>query len=185
MDPSADSDHEWITIAVLSKARGNRGELLAIPLSNRWESDAVPGKVFLFDLQGRLKSGEPFQVEDIWQHRGALVLKFWGVDSISDAERLAGAEVRIPARERMEPPEGEFYLSDLTGCEVIERSSGAVLGRVQEFEESGGSGLLKVVTEDSKQEILIPFARSICVEIDVKARRIVVELPEGLKDLNT
>jgi ribosomal 30S subunit maturation factor RimM len=50
---------------------------------------------------------------------------------------------------------------------------------VTRFEESGGSGLLVV-----GKDLLVPFARAICVEIDLAGRRIVVDLPEGLKDLN-
>jgi ribosomal 30S subunit maturation factor RimM len=62
---------------------------------------------------------------------------------------------------------------------VVDRRTGDRLGRVSGWEEGGGAGLL-VVDED----LLIPFVRAICVEIDPAARRIAVELPEGLKDLN-
>jgi ribosomal 30S subunit maturation factor RimM len=74
---------------------------------------------------------------------------------------------------------GEFFQSELVGCQVIDRSTGESLGRVEGWEDAGGAGLLAV-----EGGLLIPFARSICVEIDPAARRIVVELPEGLKDLN-
>jgi 16S rRNA processing protein RimM len=101
------------------------------------------------------------------------------VDSISEAERLVGAEVRIPIAERTPLEPGEFFQSELMGCEVIDRRTGESLGRVEGWEDSGGAGLLAV-----EGGLLIPFARSICVEIEPAARRIVVELPEGLKDLN-
>ena len=74
---------------------------------------------------------------------------------------------------------GEFFQSDLVGCEVVERGTGRSLGKVTGWEDSGGPGLLVV-----EGGLLIPFARSICVEIDPATRRITVELPEGLKDLN-
>jgi len=84
-----------------------------------------------------------------------------------------------PVAERTPLEPGEFFQSELLGCEVIERRTGESLGRVRGWEDSGGAGLLAV-----EGGLLIPFARSICVEIDPEARRIVVELPEGLKDLN-
>ena len=74
--------------------------------------------------------------------------------------------------------DGEFFLDDLIGCEVIEGRTGARLGQVSGLDESGGAGNLVV------GDLLIPFARAICVEINPKERRIAVELPEGLKEIN-
>ena len=85
----------------------------------------------------------------------------------------------MPASQRAPLEPGEFFQSDLIGCDVVDRRTGESLGRVTGWNEGGGSGLL--VLEDG---LLIPFARSICVEIDPARRRIAVELPEGLKDLN-
>jgi 16S rRNA processing protein RimM len=118
-------------------------------------------------------------VESTWFHNGTLIFKFRGVDTISDAETLAGAEVRVPMSQRAPLEAGEFFQSDLVGCQVVDRSTGESLGRVSGWEDSGGPGLLVV-----EGGLLIPFARAICVEIDLEAKRIAVELPEGLKDLN-
>ena len=101
------------------------------------------------------------------------------MDSISDAEPLRGAEVRLPLEERRQPEAGEFFHSDLIGCEVIESRTGEPLGRVTGWRDYGGPGLLEI-----GDKLLVPFAKSICVAIDVASRRIVVDLPEGLKDLN-
>jgi hypothetical protein len=103
--------------------------------------------------------------------------EFRGIDSIDGAGRLAGCELRIPKSRRAPLPEGEFYYSDLLGCEVIERATGESLGCVSDWHEYGGPGLLQV------GELLIPFAKSIFLEIDLASRRIYVNLPEGLKDL--
>jgi 16S rRNA processing protein RimM len=169
---------EWVTVAVLGKARGSRGEVTAFPLSDKPERYSALAEVYLFGgvcpAQGQRR-----EVEEAWFHSGRLVLKFRGVDSIGDAERLAGAEVRVPMRERAPLEPGEYFQSDLLGCEVTERRTGATLGRVTSFQDGGGSGLLQV-----EGGLLIPFVRAICVEIDPAAKRIVVDLPEGLKELN-
>lgn len=164
---------EWVTVALLGKTRGNRGEITAFALSGKPERFQALHDVFLFG------TGERLEVESTWFHSGTLIFKFKGVDTISDAERLTGAEVRVPMSERAPLEAGEFYQSDLVGCDVVDRRTGDRLGRVSRWEEGGGAGLL-VVDED----LLIPFVRAICVEIDPAARRIAVELPEGLKDLN-
>jgi 16S rRNA processing protein RimM len=79
-------------------------------------------------------------------------------------------------------PQGEYYQSDLIGFEVVKRD-GRRLGRVRDWLEQCGPALLDVEGEQG-EEMLIPFAASICVEIDTRGKRIVVELPEGLEDLN-
>jgi len=173
-----------VTVAVVIRAWGNRGEVAAEPLSSRLERYRLLVEVFLFDPGGPLNECRPFEIQSVWMHRGRLVFKFRGVDSISEAERLRGAEVRIPLASRLEPAPDEYFHSDLMGCEVIEKGAGEVLGRVRNWREGGGAGLLEVEGARNGEEILIPFARSLCVDIDVKAKRIVVELPEGLKDLN-
>ena len=117
------------------------------------------------------------EVENTWMHGDHLIFKFQGVDTISDAEKLAGAEVSIPFEQRAQLPDDEIYQSDLIGCEVFD-VTGRSLGVVTDFEETGGPPLLHV------GDLLIPFAKSICTTIDVANRKIVVDLPEGLLDLN-
>lgn len=122
------------------------------------------------------------EVERTWMHGDHLIFKFKGVDTISAAEALAGANVSIPLDQRPAAPDGEYYQSDLVGCEVFD-PSGRLLGTVTAFEETEGTPLLEIRTQADK-ELLIPFANSICTKIDPAERRIEVALPEGLEDLN-
>src|ERR1700694_3860979 len=150
-----------MVVARLLRARGIKGELAAFPLTEHPE---------------RLKTvyvrEKPLEVERAWTHKDRLILKFRGVDTRTDAEKREGAEVSIPAEERPPAPDGEYYLSDLVGCEVFDgnRRIGIVTG----WQDHGGPALLEV------GDLLIPFAKSICVAIDVKNRRISVKAPEGL-----
>jgi 16S rRNA processing protein RimM len=163
---------DWIAVAVLGRPRGNRGELTAFSLSSRPERFAQLKEVRL--------AGDLYKVEEVWEHAGALVFKFQGVDSISDAEKLRGAEVHVPLAERVELEPGEYFHSDLIGCEVRERVSGRVVGRVTNFEEYGGPPLLEI----DGGRMLIPFVKAICVDIRPGDRLILVDLPEGLEDLD-
>jgi 16S rRNA processing protein RimM len=163
----------WVTIASLGRTRGNKGEILAVPLSNHTERFDTLREVYLFG------DGRRYQVENVWWHDGRLVMKFQGIDDIPQAEELTGAEVRVPEEQAVALDPGEYFQADLVGCEVIERSTGKRLGAVADFLETGGPGLL-----DLGGGFLIPFARSICVEIDIAARRIAVDLPDGLQEIN-
>jgi 16S rRNA processing protein RimM len=168
----------WVAVALLGKTRGNRGEVTALALSSRPERYQELTGVY---LTGQPPDGgmQPFQVESAWFHGGVLIFKFRGVDTISDAERLSGREVRVPAGARIALEPGEYFQSDLVGCEIVDRGTGQPLGRVSGWQDGGGAGLLEI-----DGDWLLPFARSICVEINPAARRIAVELPPGLKDIN-
>ena len=120
------------------------------------------------------------EVESVWFHKDHVIFKFQGVDSISQAEALVGADVCVPAGERLALPDGEYYQSDLIGFEVVD--AGRLVGKVEGWQEYGGPPLLEIRTPEGK-ELLIPFAESICRNIDLDARRIDVTLPEGLEEL--
>jgi 16S rRNA processing protein RimM len=155
--------------------------LAAISLTSRPERFQQLDEVFLF-REGKPVGVGGFLVESVREHARAWVFKFRGVDTISDAEPLEHSEVRLPFAERLAVEEGEHYVSDLVGCEVKERKTGSLVGVVTGWQEAGGAGLLEIGEGDDR--LLVPFARSICVEVDTRAKRILVDLPEGLKDLN-
>jgi len=170
-------------VARLTRTWGNRGELAAVPLSSHPERFQRLTEVVLRPAEGAPGCPRRFKVERVRRQGGRLIFKFEGVDSIAEAELWRGADVQIPLGERLPPPEGEVYLADLIGCEVVERAGGGRIGRVKAWIELPGGILLEVDT-GAGGEILIPFAASICREVDPAAGRITVELPDGLKELN-
>jgi 16S rRNA processing protein RimM len=169
---------DWVAIAVLGRTHATRGEITGISLGSKPERFQKLEAVYLF---GNVASGEGvrFEVESVWAHGERLVFKFRGIETMSDAEAWQGAEVRIPVAEREPLEEGEFYISDLIGCEVWDRKPGERLGVVAAMREFGGPGLLEL-----DNGLMIPYVKAICVHIDPAARRIDVELPEGLREVN-
>jgi 16S rRNA processing protein RimM len=166
-----------LILARLTKSRGNRGELIVESFANALDEAIGQKPVMLYRASGELVGS--FIVEELWEHKGRPVIKLSGVDSISAAEALEGCEIRIPKEERPAAPEDEYYHDDLVGCQVVDSESGFALGVVTAWRDFGGPGVLEV-----DNRLLIPFARSICVGIDVAAKQIRVKLPEGLLDLN-
>ena len=133
-------------------------------------------KDVMLDAGGRRRTA---QVERVWHHDGRPILKFSGIDSIGDAELWTGADVLVDEADRMIPGDGEYSHRDLIGCRVV---ADAPLGVVAGVEDYGGTPLLRVATSQGR-EVLVPFARAICREIDIKEKIIRVDLPEGLLDL--
>jgi 16S rRNA processing protein RimM len=174
------SQGEYVTIARVLRSRGNRGEVAAEDLSDGSERFGEGVSLFLTDPSGKRQG---IILERSWRHQGRLILKFAGVDSISDAELLRGSEVQIPRCELGPPPAGEFYFEELIGAKVVEAGSGREIGQVEDVLEGAGPALLQV--RSAEREILIPFAKHICIEVAPKDGVIRVRMPEGLEELNS
>ena len=121
------------------------------------------------------------EIESFRRQHGRCVAKFRGIDSISEAEKYIGNEVRIRGDEIPVLKEGWFYTFQLKGCRVL-TTNGEYVGIVTEVLGSGGSQVLKVECEN--EETLIPFAQSYVKQIDLEGRKIEVDLPEDLRTLN-
>ena len=130
---------------------------------------------------------DPVLVENVWAHKGRVVLKFSGVDSIERAQRLVGLHLLIPREDRTPLPAHHYYLWELKGCRVVRELQGAPreVGTVIEVEPTGGVDLLHVACSDGRLgEVLIPLAQSICTRIDTEAKTIVIDPPADLLELN-
>jgi 16S rRNA processing protein RimM len=114
-------------------------------------------------------------------HQGRPIVRLEGVETMNDAEALAGAELKMPASALGPLPGNTFYRHDLVGCEVVE-TSGLRVGGVSEVQGPLERSLL--VVADGANEVLIPMVQGIVVSVDADARRIVVSLPEGLIGIN-
>ena len=121
------------------------------------------------------------EVEFFRRQHGRCVIKFRGIDTISEAQLYVGSEIRIPASELAAPQEGWFFTFQLKGCSVF-TVNGEYLGIVTDVLDLGGAEILKV--DRDNEETLIPFAISYMKKIDIHQHRIEVDLPEGLRDLN-
>jgi 16S rRNA processing protein RimM len=172
------NSQDWIAVGRLWRTRGKRGELIGEIYSSQ-PGRAERLKEVVLDVNGTRRAAV---IEEVWYHDGRPVFKFAGVESISDAEALQGADILVPESERALPEEGEYSHADLIGSSVVRIAGGELVGVVVGVEEYGGPPLLRLKSADGR-EILVPFARAICREIDVAAKIIRVELPEGLTEL--
>ncbi|BDC47741.1 hypothetical protein F183_A00570 [Bryobacterales bacterium F-183] len=169
---------DLIAIAHLRRTRGNKGELIGDSLTSHPERFQKLNRVFLVKAGTETREME---VERVWDFRGEPVFQFAGIDSISAAEPFAGFDVCVPADERVELEEGEYFFDDIVGCQAFD-PQGSPIGTVAGWQE--GPGLTWFDVEENGRTYLVPFNREIFREIDVEARRVTLDLPEGLRELN-
>jgi 16S rRNA processing protein RimM len=177
-----DASGEWITLAVVIKTQGRHGEVaveLHTDVPDRFRQD-----MRLWALQ---KDGQRRRVsiEDLWPHKSLLVLKVEGIETISDAETLVGAELQLPRSERAELEQGWTYLSDLIGCTVFDGQR--EIGQIEDVQFGAGEAPLLVVRgkeQKAKLPYEIPFAEAYLEGLDLEHRQVRMKLPEGLLDVN-
>jgi 16S rRNA processing protein RimM len=162
----------------IARAHGIRGQVIVDPETDFPEERFRPGAELFIERAGRAES---LRIATVRFHRERPILGVDGVATMNDAELLAGHELRVP-REQLAPlPAETFYRHDLIGC-LVETTAGQPVGEV-----SGVEGTMRgsrLVVNGANGEILIPLAAEICRAIDIASKRIVIDAPDGLLELN-
>lgn len=171
----------FLTIARILRPQGRKGEVAAEILTD-FPARFQQLRSVLLEVPGR--EPKPVELEDAWPHKGRIILKFSGIDSIDSASTLRGLQVFVPWEHRAPLPPHHYYLCELHGCRVVWERMGQEIGTVTEVESTGGVDVLHVKRPDGKSEVLIPLAQEICTRIDLAAQTIVIDPPEELLDLN-
>ena len=170
---------EYISLARVLKTQGRRGEV-AVELHSDVPDRFVEGmRLFALDETGARRQ---LSVEELWPHKGHLVLKFEGIDSISDAETLLRCELQVPQAERAELEPGWTYISDLAGCTVFDGDR--EIGRLEDVQFGAGEAPLLIVRGKQKAPFEIPFAEAYLAKVDLAAKQIRMRLPEGMLEVN-
>jgi len=180
----------WTWLARVRRPQGRKGEVFADILTDFPEKFADRRRLWLLPgLPHADRTTTPREVTltNHWLHKGGVVLHFSGVESINDAETLAGLIVAIPHTERAELAADEVYIGDLIGCALVDVAGAEpnVVGEIEDVDRTAGPvALLVIRAPGSTNEILVPFAKSYLRKIDLEARRVEMALPGGLIDLN-
>ncbi|MGA6987048.1 MAG: ribosome maturation factor RimM [Terriglobales bacterium] len=188
-----DASGEWITLAVVIKTQGRRGEVaveLHTGVPDRFRQNMRLWALAKDKSKGGKEKDRDGQrreviVENLWPHKSFLVLKFQGIETISDAEPLVGAELQLPHSERAELEPGWTYLSDLIGCTVFDGSR--EIGEIEDVQFGAGEAPLLVVRGEEQKAKLpyeIPFAEAYLEKLDLERRQVRMKLPEGLLEVN-
>jgi 16S rRNA processing protein RimM len=172
-----DSD-EFITLARVVKTQGRHGEV-AVEVHSDIPDRFAEGMKLL--ALGRTEDRRELEVESFWPHKRLLVLKFRGVDSISDAEALLGSELQVARSQRAQLEQGWNYVSDLVGCSVFDH--GREIGRIEDVQFGAGEAPLLIVADASKK-FDVPFAEAYLEGVEIERRKVRMKLPEGMLEIN-
>lgn len=177
---------ELVNIGKVVATQGNKGEVRVIPLTdfpNRFQNLK---KVYLSppfnDRRVLVRIEKPpvtAQIESVWHHKGFIILKIKGYDSISQAEELKSFLISIPKEKRIKLKKDEYYIDDLIGLKV-ESEQGDRLGRVVDVIRNPGNDIYVV---RNKKELWIPAIKEVVKKIDLENKKMTIHMMEGLESL--
>lgn len=172
------TDDDLLLVGRVARAHGNRGEVIVNLETDFAEQRFTLGAVLF--VGGA--SPVPRTITAVRFHQGRPVIALEGVETMNDAEALAGSDLRMRASSLPPLPEGTFYRHDLVGCQVRDIQD-RIIGTVTAVEGPMDRSHL-VVQRPGGGEALIPLVAEICERVEPVTRRIVVNPPEGLIELN-
>jgi 16S rRNA processing protein RimM len=162
----------------VARAHGIRGQVIVNAETDFPDARFQPGTELFVERAGRV---EALTVTTVRFQNGRPVIGLAGIETMNDAETFAGCELRVPIDRLEALPAGTYYRHDLIGCRV-ETAAGAVVGIVGDVEGTFEGS--RLVVKGARGDILIPLAAHICTTVDAGAKRIVIDPPEGLLELN-
>jgi 16S rRNA processing protein RimM len=169
---------EMAVVGQIARAHGLRGQVIVNPETDFPDERFQPGAELFVERGGKV---EALTVTTARFHRERPVIGIAGVETMNDAETLAGLELRVPIERLAALPADTFYRHDLIGCRV-ETPDGQTVGIVRDVEGTlTGS---RLVVDSDRGEVLIPLVSAICTTVDAAAKRIVIDPPEGLIEAN-
>ena len=169
---------DLVLVGRIARPHGLKGHVFVNPETDFAEERFVPGAAFWT----RSERGDERLVVATARMQGPRpVIGFEGCERVEDAERLAGLELRVPEEALQPLTEGTYYQHQLIGC-VVETVAGERVGEVARVDGGAAGSLLAI--DGPNGEILIPLAVDITTRVDVEGRRITVNPPEGLLELN-
>jgi len=172
------SKKECFSLGHFAKTRGFKGEL-SLFLDVDIPEEYANLKRLLVDLNGVLT---PFFVEKIEvRNNGFADVRLEDISDRESATILSGKTVFLPLSELPELPEDQYYLHELEGMVVVDKS-GNELGRVRSVIDYGNNPLLELMHQ--KVEAFIPIVDEFILEVDKKEKKIIVDLPDGLLEIN-
>ena len=167
---------DLILVGRVARAHGNKGQVIVNPDTDSPDERFVTGITLLVGA-----AGTPRRITSARFHQGRPVIGLEGIETMDDADRLAEAELKVPASTLAPLPERTYYRHELVGCEVQD-TDGRLIGEVAAVE--GSIEMSRLVVNAPHGEVLIPLVDAICVEVAPLERRIRIKAPEGLIELN-
>ncbi|MGN0701854.1 MAG: ribosome maturation factor RimM [Lentihominibacter sp.] len=164
---------EKILIGKIVNAVGLKGEVKVYNYSDSPEIYETTEAVYVDE--------ELMEVENVRLQKNMVILKLAGINDRNAAEGAKNREIFVTEDDLPELGEGEYYIRDLIGMEVV-LEDGSHLGIMTDVVQNSAQDIFELRTDEGKN-VLIPRVPEFVLDINVDERKITVRLIEGMLDL--
>ncbi len=166
---------KYFSVGKIHRAHGIRGDVSIEVWTDRIDRFEVGKRLW------SLKDGEPYPlvIQVVRKSTRGLIIKFEGMATRDDAEKLTGMEIAVSLEDRGTPESGTHFVSDLMGCRVVS-DDGRELGRISEIISQSHHDLYLV--DGQYGEIIVPVVREFIQEIDIDQRGVTVRKLDAFWD---
>ncbi len=172
---------EKLRIGTIVTTHGLKGEVKVYPTTEDPDRFYDLDKVYL-DLSGSMENLRELYVEKVRFFKNLAIVKFEGIDSIDDVLSFRRGELYVDRADAIPLAEGEYFVGDLIGLQVLEDEDGHCLGTVWDLMETGAHNVM--IVKGEKKDIMIPYVRGqFITEVEPEQGFIKVHLIPGMEEL--
>lgn len=164
---------EYLDIGKVINTHGVRGEVKVLPLTDDPRRYNLLKCLFI-DHKDKL---EKISIESVRYQNNLVLIKFTGIETLDDAEKLKNKVLKIYRKDAVKLPEGSYFICDIIGLKVF-NMLGKELGTVKNILKTGSNDVY--VVDNKEKEILIPALKAVVKSIDIEEGKMLVDLPEGI-----
>jgi len=162
----------FLLVGILHRPHGVHGEMIMSVMTD-FPERLKPGITLYLGVEH-----EPVKIKSMRHHNRGQLIALEGYDSREAVGHLRNYELFVRAADRPPLPDGEYYLHQIIGLQVV-TDEGQALGRVAEWIETGANGVYLVRDEDGN-EVLLPDIDEVVLQIDLDSQQMIVHLLDGL-----
>lgn len=163
-----------ILIGQIVNVHGIKGEVKVYPYTD--DVDNLSIKMKKIYLDENLKEGYKTSCR---VQKGMLLVKIAGIDTVEKAETLRNRYIYISDDNLDTLEEDSYYVKDLIGMEVIDTNNNEVFGTLDYVFNTGANDVYEITTTQNTK-VYLPAIKQVIKKVDIKARKIYVEIMEGL-----
>ncbi len=168
------TDKDFVAVAYIVRTHGLKGDVKVIQLSDDPDRIYSLSSIFIISKNGEKKESCINKVKAI---KGGFAISLEFSTSLSEAQQIVGSYISVPVDEVPALGKDTWYQYEIIGIEVF-TTDGTCLGKVGDILSTGSNDVY--IVRDKEREYLIPAIRDVIKEVDIKGRRMVIALMDGL-----
>lgn len=162
---------DYIKVGKIVNTHGVKGCIKCVPFTD--DLERFDDLEYVYTEKDDVKR----RIKDVWYRKGTVYLTLENIDDMNTAETFKNTYISIFEDQLRELPEDTYYLFELEGMKVYS-AEGEYIGEISEIYQPGANDVYEI--KNNNKAYLIPAVKEIVREVNMKDRKIIINVIEGL-----